>query len=429
MQNNFSSLSDKFELIKPLGQGCESTVYLARHLNLDAEFAIKISPKNLATDVPILPEAKLLKQLNHPGIPKVYDFFEDDEYYYLVEEYVVGESFLELFLHQSEISPQSFFKFMLQLCEIFCYLHSFPSGPVYYQDLKPEHVILCADSLKLIDFSVCCNQGDSTILTNGNVDFSAPEVLENQQLNQQSDVYTLGKFALYLAKHTDSEFSSQIYPILQTAAHAKASLRYETVEEFRFALSQQQKQLSKRNSCKTITMLGSSHGCGTTHLGIALCCCINYQGKSCTYLEQNDSDALRNMVQSDFSMHIRDGKFFYRNFVGIPMYGPGILVEPMGSDVLIIDLGVATNQNLLNSSDQIILVANTSIWKRKDTQAMFESLRRYKDKLIIICTDGSRSTVRLLAKNLGHPVYSFRDTSDAFRVTKEKLTFFQKLLF
>lgn len=428
MQNNFSSLSGKYDLIKPLGQGCESTVYLARHLNLDAEFAIKISPKNLSSDAPILPEAKLLKQLNHQGIPKVYDFFEDEDYYYLVEEYVSGESFLELFLHQSMISPQNFLKYMLQLCEIFSYLHSLPSGPVFYQDLKPEHVILCDDCLKLIDFSVCCGQGNSSVQTNGNIHFSAPEVLTNQQLNEQSDVYTLGKFALYLAQHTDPVFSSQINPTIQNAIIAEASLRYETVEEFRFALSQHQKQLSKRNSCKTIVMLGSSHGCGTTHLGIALCCCINYQGKVSTYLEQNDSDALRNMVRSDFSMHIRDGKFFYRNFTGIPMYGPGILVEPFGSDVLIIDLGVATNHNLLYSSDQVILVVNTSIWKRKDAQVMFENLRRYKDKLIIICTDGSRSSAKLLAKSLGHPVYSFRDSSDAFRVTKEKLTFFQKLL-
>ena len=96
--------------------------------------------------------------LCHPGIPRVYDMEEDMDNYYLVEEYIPGES-LEAYLSQQQsISQNLFFTFCEQLCDIFDYLHTQSKVPILYPDLKPEHLILCGSQLKLIDFGIAPNE-------------------------------------------------------------------------------------------------------------------------------------------------------------------------------------------------------------------------------------------------------------------------------
>ena len=162
MTNNHTFiLSGRYQIIRSLGTGQTSTVYLARHLSLDAERAIKVIPKTGASPVSVLTEAQLLKSLNHPGIPMIFDIEEDDSNYYLVEEYIQGESLEAYLLHHKFISSDLFLSFCEQLCDIFRYLHSLHPTPILYQDLKPEHIIVCGTQLKLIDFGVTWNTGSS----------------------------------------------------------------------------------------------------------------------------------------------------------------------------------------------------------------------------------------------------------------------------
>ena len=85
-------LSGKYEVLRTLGHGSSSTVYLVRHQSLESERAVKLIPKNDSSQLFVLSEARLLKSLKHPGIPMIYDIEEDDNYYYLVEEYIRGDS-------------------------------------------------------------------------------------------------------------------------------------------------------------------------------------------------------------------------------------------------------------------------------------------------------------------------------------------------
>lgn len=63
-------------------------------------------------------EAQILKSVQHPGIPTIYDFEEDESFYYLVEEYIQGDSLEEFLLHQQSISQNQFLYFCEQLCDI-----------------------------------------------------------------------------------------------------------------------------------------------------------------------------------------------------------------------------------------------------------------------------------------------------------------------
>lgn len=57
-------------------------------------------------------EAQILKSVQHPGIPTIYDFEEDESFYYLVEEYIQGDSLEEFLLHQQSISQNQFLYFV-----------------------------------------------------------------------------------------------------------------------------------------------------------------------------------------------------------------------------------------------------------------------------------------------------------------------------
>ena len=71
-------LFDKYEVIRPLGSGSFSTVYLVRHISLDQERAIKIIPHDQVSSLSELSEVQLLKKINHPGIPQIYDIEKDE---------------------------------------------------------------------------------------------------------------------------------------------------------------------------------------------------------------------------------------------------------------------------------------------------------------------------------------------------------------
>ena len=88
MKNTNHSLFDKYEMIKDLGTGSSGSVTLVRHISMDQERALKKVPKASAFAESALSEARLLKSLEHPSIPRIFDFEEDDAFYYIVEEYI-----------------------------------------------------------------------------------------------------------------------------------------------------------------------------------------------------------------------------------------------------------------------------------------------------------------------------------------------------
>ena len=177
----------------------------------------------------------------------IYDIEEDNENYYLVEEYIRGDSLESYLLHQTFISQNQFYTFCGQLCEIFIYLHTAMPSPVLYQDLKPEHIIVCGDQVKLIDFGVSSyvTSLGNNFKTYGNAEFSAPESFTGEEPSVSADIYSIGKIMELLSRYVDPPLSHSIQHMIQKATRTEAELRYETVEALR---SEIQKEFSKRNS-------------------------------------------------------------------------------------------------------------------------------------------------------------------------------------
>lgn len=142
-------LFGKYQICRVIGSGRSGTVFLAKHLGLDEFRAIKRVAKEGSG---FLRETAVLRNLRHPGIPIIYDMEEDSIFYYLIEEYLEGESLYALVNRQGSLTGSKLISFGMELCQIMDYLHSFKPNPILYLDLQPHNILICRGTLKLIDF-------------------------------------------------------------------------------------------------------------------------------------------------------------------------------------------------------------------------------------------------------------------------------------
>ncbi|MFU0825963.1 MAG: hypothetical protein ACFWTJ_00195 [Lachnoclostridium sp.] len=238
----------KYRLIKSLGQGGSAKVYLAEHVKLKTLRAIKqISKENVLHDQ-LLKEAHILKSLNHPCIPVIYDFEEDEHYSYIIEQYIEGKSLDVLRKQHCQLFHESLIiNFAVQICDLFQYLYTH-DNPVLYLDLKPENLIISGKVVKLIDFgaSELKSQIKNRRYSLGTKGYSAPELYTNRIPDERADVYSIGALIFYMItgksytrqtagilKNDRKHCSKPLAHIVQKSLRYNPVLRYPTVKVLR----------------------------------------------------------------------------------------------------------------------------------------------------------------------------------------------------
>lgn len=208
-------LQKRYEIIKVLGVGGMGAVYLAQDLRFTGvvrrcaiKEMISTTPdphiRRLAVES-FSREANLLVQLNHPGIPKIYDFFTENIRSYLVMEFVDGDD-LENVLEHTEgmLKEDTVLDWAIQVCDVLVYLHS-QAPPIIFRDLKPSNIMLRKDSKKiaLIDFGIAkafeAGQKGTMIGTEG---YSPPEQYRGVA-DPRGDIYALGATLHHLLTKRD----------------------------------------------------------------------------------------------------------------------------------------------------------------------------------------------------------------------------------
>lgn len=428
---NETILFGKYRIISTLGAGNTSTVYLAEHIKLNVYRAIKCIPKGTALVTSFSLEAQLLKDLNHPGIPVIYDIEEDDGFYYMVEEFIQGES-LDTFVSHQRVSHELLLKFGIQLCDILYYLHNYMPYPILYQDLKPEHIIVCGDDLKLIDFGIASfftGSGENYQIY-GTEEFAAPEALAGLPVSPQADIYSLGKLLEYLSHYSDESVSAHFCMALQKATAVSTADRYETILLFREDL---EKELTAAydpvsHLTRKIFVFGSKTGVGTTHISISLVSCLNQSGYPAVYMEHHASDSLHSMLRANSFIRETDGMLYHQFFRGIPDYGPGVVVpEPKGC-ITVYDCGVYDPSVFsLQPGEQSIFVLSGSLW---DMEHVLFTANRFaqSDHVAFLCNYDNRSAAKRIAAKTGRKIYCFPFDRDPFSGTEEKRQLFFDIL-
>ena len=290
-------LDGKYEILKQIGKGGMSIVYLAMDKRLNIQWAVKeirktASGKNNEVVVnSLLAEANLMKRLDHPALPRIVDIIDNGQTIYVIMDYIEGESLGKILKEYGAQPQEQVLDWAKQLCDVLEYLHS-QKPPIIYRDMKPDNVMLKPEgNLKVIDFGIAReykekNLADTTIL--GTRGYAPPEQHGSRQTDVRSDIYALGMTMHHLLTGADPRNADYMYaPIRQWNLELSGGLeriidkctaldpedRYQNCSELMYALEHYEeedgayKKKQKRKLASFIIAASMSVVLGTAGLG------------------------------------------------------------------------------------------------------------------------------------------------------------------
>lgn len=216
-------IDGKYEILKEIGRGGMSIVYLAMDKRLNKQWAVKEirkrgSGKNDEVVVnSLLAEANLMKRLDHPALPRIVDIIDSGVTIYVVMDYIEGESLDKILNEYGAQSEEMVITWAKQLCDALSYLHS-QKPPIIYRDMKPANVMLKPEgNIKIIDFGIAReykeqNLADTTVL--GTKGYAPPEQYSGQT-DPRSDIFALGMTMHHLLTGVDPRTGEAYAPVRQ----------------------------------------------------------------------------------------------------------------------------------------------------------------------------------------------------------------------
>jgi serine/threonine protein kinase len=192
----------RYRLVHQIGEGSMGTVFVGEFGSLRRPVAIKLLHEHLVGDSAarrMLAEARMLSQLDHPGIVKVFDVGEVEGRAFIVMERLAGES-LWARIARERLSEERIVLFARQLASALEAAHALG---IVHRDLKPQNVLIVADAdvpggerVKIIDFGIAKHEDDeqertATGVVLGTPGYMAPERWEST-VDPRTDIYSLG---------------------------------------------------------------------------------------------------------------------------------------------------------------------------------------------------------------------------------------------
>jgi len=254
-------IDGKYEVLREVGRGGMSVVYLAMDKRLNKQWAIKEFRKD-KDDVSkqvalkaLLDEANLMKKLDHPTLPRIVDIIDNHQTVYVIMDYIEGESLNKVLDAYGAQPQEAVIEWAKQLSEVLDYLHT-QNPPVIYRDMKPANIMLKPDgTVRLIDFGIAREykegkDGDTEAI--GTRGYAAPEQFGGKgQTDARTDIYSLGvtlyhlvtgknpaepPYEIYPIRHWNPSFSSGLEWLIQKCTQLNPSDRYQSCAEVTYVL-------------------------------------------------------------------------------------------------------------------------------------------------------------------------------------------------
>ncbi len=256
----------RYEIGSAIGSGGQAVVYSAiqREMSLDKPVVLKefVLPSYAGVKVRkrvlenIQRESQILKDLQHPNIVKLLDFFVEDERAYLVLEQITGRTLKQMVEEHGPFKELDAISLALQMTSILSFLHS-RKPQVVHRDFTPDNLMLgYGDILKLIDFNVAQHlESMSTHTVVGKHSYIPPEQFQGET-TPQSDIYALGATLYFILCGKDPEpisvsrlkeaarkdVSDELDAIVVKATATDVSYRYVNCDEIKQELETLRKQ-------------------------------------------------------------------------------------------------------------------------------------------------------------------------------------------
>src|SRR5262249_6744058 len=187
-----------YKITEMIGEGGMGSVFKGIDLMLEREVAIKMLRPELSRQPDLVErfriEAVTLARLNHPNIATLYSFVRHGDDFFMVMEYVRGET-LDSVLRRSGAMP------VQRAVSLFCHAlegieHAHQMG-IVHRDIKPANMMLTASgAIKVMDFGIARVLGSNRMTRTGHligtIEYMSPEQFKGEQTDARSDVYSLG---------------------------------------------------------------------------------------------------------------------------------------------------------------------------------------------------------------------------------------------
>ncbi len=200
-----TTIGGKFEVVDFLGQGGMGAVYLCKHNILNKLRAIKVLLKTDGIDPTIvhrfINEARAAALVEHPNIVQVHDIDEMDDFYFIIMDFVEGESLDNYVKQRGPLSPVDAANVIVSACQGLKAIHL---AGLIHRDIKPGNFLLTKKgSVKITDFGIVKEiggEGELTATTTilGTPQYMAPEQIRKEPLDLRTDLYSLGATFYYL---------------------------------------------------------------------------------------------------------------------------------------------------------------------------------------------------------------------------------------
>lgn len=197
---NYKNLSEKYKILRKIGEGGMSSVYLAISKIDSLRYAIKVmqSPPNkkAINKKRFLEEIRIAKQIQSPYISKIFDscFDETNDEYWMAMEYIEGEILKDIIERNGGLTVDLAVNYSMQIAEGMSDIHN---SHIIHRDLKTSNIMIDnMNRVKIIDFGIAISRETerhtSTNKVIGSVHYLAPEILESKAINNKVDIYALG---------------------------------------------------------------------------------------------------------------------------------------------------------------------------------------------------------------------------------------------
>ena len=222
ISKNNLKVTDVYKIEDELGEGGYGKVFLVRHKKMNQLRAMKIISVNSKNkDEKTDEEIELLKKLDHPNIVKLFEYFSDEDKYYLITEYCKGGALSEI-IKNHKFSENGAAYIMYQIFRTLIYCHN--THHLIHRDIKPENIVIYQQNktdedlydIKLIDFGISkiFNPLDKNIedKIEGSFYYMAPEIYQKKgKYDEKIDIWSCGiiLYMLVIGKYPFGEKSEE----------------------------------------------------------------------------------------------------------------------------------------------------------------------------------------------------------------------------
>ena len=199
-----STTIGRFDILRELGRGAQSVVYLAHDPELEREVALKtlhLERTQAGENAALIAEARAVSRLRHAGIVPVFEIGTAGDDPWLVFEYVPGESLESLMRREGALPAVRAVELMVKILDALAHAHD---EGVIHRDLKPSNVLIDTDGEpRVMDFGIALRTAGGTAAAegfSGTPAYMAPEYLRAREIGPGNDVFAAGVILLELLR-------------------------------------------------------------------------------------------------------------------------------------------------------------------------------------------------------------------------------------